>query len=322
VPSGRPSGHLTRGSNPATLASAAQVGQPLIGALSFRETSMFLSWALELGVLLAVALLALRVIWRARAKGSTLVLRRFELRTYPQEPETPVVEIVGRSPGIIAFLLTNMQLEDQTTLTVNNSQVECRSSSLFGHMIKFIPLTRVASVTAGVRKPVEYLVLAAMLLLGGLSGSVAMDDATPVAVAILFAAACTVAYFISKKIILEISSNAGLEVSLRFKPALIEGVPVDIRKALAAVGVIRDLVVWRSRENVLQEARALTDPELAARDALAAAVQVYKAGRKDEAISQLLEVVKRYPSTRAANTARQNLQKLGTGSDHSPNSFT
>ncbi len=76
---------------------------------------------IELLVLLAICFF---VVWRALARSPVLVLRRFELRSHPQKTETPLVEIVGRNPGIIAFMLTVMGLNDQTTFSINTFEVE------------------------------------------------------------------------------------------------------------------------------------------------------------------------------------------------------
>jgi hypothetical protein len=67
----------------------------------------------------------------------------------------------------------------------------------------------------------------------------------PLVGALVIAAILLVGDFTSKSVLFEIKSNAGIEISLCFRPGVIEGAPVDADKALAAAGVIRDLILER-----------------------------------------------------------------------------
>lgn len=196
-----------------------------------------------IAVLVASALAGL--VSSSRAGRAVLALRRFELYCQAQASEAPLIEIVGRRPGIIAFFLALAGLESQTTFRVTPLGVECRLAGLFGDIKRIVPLSRIASTTAGVRKPIGYLIVAGILLIVGPVVAIAMHATEVLAVCFVLIMVFVVAYFLSKQILLEVCSNAGLEISLRFKPSVLEGVPVDVNKALAAAEAIRDLVLGR-----------------------------------------------------------------------------
>ena len=169
-----------------------------------------------------------------------------EVYCTPQASGQPLVEIVGRPAGVIAFVLTVLQLQPQTKLIATDSGIEYEMASLFGQIQKFIPMSRVASMSAGLHKPVGYLIVAGLLFLIGAMISVQIGSSIPIVVALVFQRTFLVGYFISKSVLFEmIKSNAGIEISLCFRPGVIEGMPVDSDVALAAAGVIRDLILER-----------------------------------------------------------------------------
>ena len=142
----------------------------------------------ELMIVVVVLLLALvgPVAW-VRTRHATLVLRSFEVYCTPQASGQPLVEIVGRPAGVIAFVLTVLQLQPQTKLIATDSGIEYEMASLFGQIKKFIPMSRVASMSAGLHKPVGYLIVAGLLFLIGAMISVQIGSSIPIVVALVFA---------------------------------------------------------------------------------------------------------------------------------------
>ena len=313
--------------------------------LSFLGAPSDLATLFVIGGLLILPILA-RMARTGRAVH-TLVLRRFEMRTAPPHPEAPLIEIVGRRQGITAFVLLLMQIDPQTTFEVTASDVSCRSGSLFGFVTTFIPLSRIASVTAGVSKPAGHLIAAAVILVVGFVGSIGSGYAIMFVICLIAALVLAVVYFLSKTILIQVSSNAGPEIMLQFRPNVIEGVPIDAARASEAIAIIRRLATARGSEPVLRRATvetvALADgpngdraseewtstpsavavnpvssvppplpgnQEKTASDALNEAVGLYKARRKAEAIAKLTELVQRWPGTTAAATANGYLAQL------------
>jgi hypothetical protein len=199
-------------------------------------------WVLAAGMMLAIV----AAITRAGKRRVSLALRSFDVHRTPLAPGEPLVQIVGRPAGVIAFILTVLQLQPQTRLTVTDSTIEYETASLSGQLCKIVPLPRVSSMAAGVHKPIAYIIVAGFLFLFGCFLSIESRSSIPTVVAMLIAAILLVGYFLSKTVLFEITSNAGIEISLCFHPSVIEGVPVDSAKAIAAAGVIRDLILARS----------------------------------------------------------------------------
>jgi hypothetical protein len=199
----------------------------------------------------------------ARRSGATLVLQKFSVHQKAQPFGVPIVEIVGRSEGLIAFLLTTMGFSASTKLTVTDSEVRCESASLFGQRFQFIPLRCVGTLAAGLHKPLSYLLVSVILVLFGLCCSFLQGGAAIFAVAIVVAAILVAVYFFSKKFFIEVYPNGGPGISLLFKPSAIEGIPIDVQQALAVIEVIRDVVVGAGRTNPV--AQQPSPPPLKAR---------------------------------------------------------
>jgi hypothetical protein len=314
----------------------------------------FFTNPMELMILAGVLLAIVAPFARAATRRQSLVLRSFDVRCRPQPPGQPLVEIVGRPAGIVAFVLSTLQLQPQTKLSATESGIECETASLFGHLTKFVPLSRVASISAGLHKPVGYLIVAGLLFLVGVAFSASLGSSG--LLLLLVATILVVGYFVSKSVLFEIKSNAGIEISLSFRPGVVEGAPIDAEKALAAAGVIRDLILERrpvvrpeavpidvgsqfadrfpqsmppmpptqhspppfvENEPPVVDGVVQTDgahDEQLAREALREAVRLYKAGNRDAAAAAMSRIIEQYPNTTVAATAQANLTKMRTES--------
>jgi len=272
---------------------------------------------------------------RSRA---TLVLQKFSVYQQPQPAGAPIVEIVGRSQGAIAFILTTMGFSASTRFTVTNCEVRCESSSLFGQRFQFIPLRSVGTLGAGLHKPVGTLMAAAFLIVFGLYCWLFHGSAAAFAIALFIAAILIALYFFAKKFFLEVHPNGGPGISLLFKPSAIEGVPIDIHQALAVVAVIRDVVTNKGAGNVLTQQANFPPPlnrstpstwapspqqtadssphspdldvESQARAAFAHAKQLFDSGQKTQGLRGLEDIVRDYPNTQAGRQAEKNLQRV------------
>ena len=293
-----------------------------------------------LDIAILVGMLSLLVAVRlARRSGATLVLQKFSVHQEPQPEGAPIVEIIGRSQGLIAFMLTTMGFSASTKLTVTNAEVRCESASLFGQRFQFIPLRCVGTLAAGLHKPIMTLLTAAGLVLFGGYCWIFQHSATAFAIAIIIAAALVVLYFFSKKFFIEVYPNGGPVISLLFKPSAIEGVPIDIDQALAVIAVLRDVVASEGRLSVVtqrtnsppplnraplpipvqqQEPTSNNSPrdipaadtESEAKVVFAHAKQLFDSGQKSQAIQVLERIVRDYPSTQAARNAEKSLQRV------------
>jgi hypothetical protein len=149
------------------------------------------------------------------------------------------IEVRGRREGLIPFLLTLAGLSPTTSLSVNEREAVCTSSGLFGISSQSLPLDRVPQVTYGSRKPVEYLFVAASV---GVVGLVTLFFALwrmevmaalgVAVVATMFAGAPIILYYINKRFFLGLHTQGGFPVVLSFKPNVIEGVELNLDRAI------------------------------------------------------------------------------------------
>lgn len=175
--------------------------------------------------------------------GPALVLRKFSVTMAPSKQGAPVIEVEGRKPGVVAFLLTLMGIDTTTKLLVTTRDIQFRKGSLFGEITSMMPLTAVASAHAGFAKPVGHLIAAGVILMASI-GAVGVGGYFAIGMVLLVVAAVlVVAYFLSKKMAVFVESSGGATFGLIFKPSVIEGVTVDIEKVKVVVDVIRELVI-------------------------------------------------------------------------------
>lgn len=186
--------------------------------------------------------------------GPALVLRKFNVTGAASKQEEPVIEIEGRKPGLIAFLLTVIGVDSATSLVVTPRDIRFRKGSLFGEITSMMPLTAVASAHAGFAKPIGYLIAAGLVVLVTLgvamgagsgrrnAGFEGMSSAVLV-VGLVIAGILAIAYVLSKKMAVSVESAGGASFGLVFKRSIIEGVPVDIDKVKVVVDIIRELVI-------------------------------------------------------------------------------
>ena len=272
----------------------------------------------------------------SRNRSSTLVLQKFSLTTAPLQSPTPTIEMVGRMKGLIAFALSLMGFSPITRFTVTGTDLRCESTSLSGQRSQFIPIRCVATVSAGVHKPVSSLVSTATITVFGVYVSFESSSFAPIAIALGIAIALVVSYFLTKKFFIEVHANGGTLLSLLFTPNVIEGVPIDVKQALAVAAVIRDMVL---DNGTVGEVPAITDtpanadpPNLnssspvtanddlanaeyenedVAESLFAEARQFVQVGQRELAVSVLQDIVRRFPDSKVAQKAHRTLQKSG-----------
>jgi hypothetical protein len=174
--------------------------------------------------------------------GPTLVLRRFKI----DETSTAdvLIDIVGRASGILAWLLTVMGFDAETSLKVTDKEVSFRSSSLLGQTHQVVPLPSVSSTHCGYSKPIGYLITGVLFLVGGiLSGLGQRRGGAVMLIGLVIGGILLVAYYLSRKIVISIETSGGMVLGLSFKRSVIENVSVDIEQALKAIGILNQKVI-------------------------------------------------------------------------------
>lgn len=170
--------------------------------------------------------------------GRPLVLREFNM-----DAQAGHVAIVGRKPGIVAFLFTMMGLDATTTFRATPHEIQIHKASLSGQTRLVYPIPNVASAMCGYLKPIQHLFTAAIVFLLGIYQGIALDNGSVMGVALLIAGAFVVAYFLSKKLFVAVESSGGGVEIIAFKPSVIEGVSVDINTAREVIALISQNIV-------------------------------------------------------------------------------
>ena len=281
-------------------------------------------------------------------RANSLVIQKFAISTQPLPMPAPTVEIVGRSRGIVAFFLSLIGFSPITRFILAGNELRCQSASLFGQSSQTIPINHIATLSAGVRKPVGNLVAAAVFLVAGITLSVSTDEVIPTAVGLVLATALVIGYVLAKTFVIMVYPEGGPEIALRFQPNVIEGIPIDVERALNVVAVIRDMVISQdttpptvqpepatvpqdqlvpeqalepesvptSPEPYQPEAEESSLPSASEADEINASALFEEArrraadGRKDEAVALLRGIVDQFPLTVSADQAKQTLSKI------------
>jgi hypothetical protein len=161
---------------------------------------------------------------------SGLVLKRFDVKGEPSARQDLEIEVVGRAPGLMAFLLGAMGLDPVTSLEVTPKAVYFTVNSLAGSTTRVIPMHQITSAYYGYHKPVELLAAAA--------GSIVTGP-----LCIIIAPILIVMYYLRKSLILSIVEYGGVQSSIMFKSSVIEGVSVDEAECARATGILAEFLV-------------------------------------------------------------------------------
>lgn len=167
--------------------------------------------------------------------GPSLVLKQFEIDE--SESSGRLVEIVGRTPGLIGWALSAMGLDAQWRLVIDSSCVMFRKSNIEGESVDLLPMGRVASTSCGHQKPVSYLILA---------GIFAVAAVATFGLTLIVSALLVYLYFTQKNMSISVVSTGGSVLGLQFKPSVIEGVKVDIEQVTRAIDLVNRHVISAS----------------------------------------------------------------------------
>jgi hypothetical protein len=192
-----------------------------------------------------IFLILLYVAWASRKNapsGSVLVLREFQINAHATEGA--VITIRGRVSGLIAWLLTLVDIDTETTLTVTTDRFSLQRASLSGRQVVQAPLATIASTHSAYYQPVWALLMAAWFALAGLvaaaldrsdeSGAKEKDLLAGLIIAVVF----MVIFRLGRKISIFIESGGGKYYGVAFKPSVIEGVSVDLDTALRVSAIL------------------------------------------------------------------------------------
>ncbi len=167
----------------------------------------------------------------SNAGGPVLTLSKFQVNE--NENADILVDISGRGQGAMAWFMTLIKIDVRTYLTISKDAVSFTQASLSGQKIIVAPLNKVSNLLAGYSKPISFLIVSSICLIGGIAASVDlgwMGFAIGLILALIFLAG----YALKKNMTIAIMSD-GMLMGITFKRSIIENVPVDIERVKKAI---------------------------------------------------------------------------------------
>lgn len=176
--------------------------------------------------------------------GPILVLRRFEVTT----EGSPAVLIEGRPSGLVSWILTSAGLETLTVFMVTGEQIRVRRASLSGESHHVAPTTDVSSTQCGYSQPFVLLIVGAIAALFSFLWALYAHSTAAFTGGLLVALVCALIYALQRTMFISVETTGGDRFGVAFKPSVIEGVNVNLPKALQAVARINAIVIARAAE--------------------------------------------------------------------------
>lgn len=174
--------------------------------------------------------------------GPTLVIRRFEINA----DTTPAVLIEGRPSGFFAWIATAIGLDTVTLLMVTNEQIRLKRTSVCGEIHDVIPTTAVSSTQCGYNQPIGLLIFAAINLVLAFLLALYAHSMAVILGGLALGLICTLLYVFQRQIVISVETAGGSRIGIAFKSSAIEGVHVNLQKALQVIARINGIVIARS----------------------------------------------------------------------------
>jgi len=168
----------------------------------------------------------------------TLALTQFKIDS---EADDQVV-IEGRKTGFIQWLLVQLKLGNLYKIHVKKNYISYSAESLNGEELVLTPVQKVASTSCGFKRPIFWLILAAIFILLGLislGGSTKAMFLLYIVIALIFVGL----YYLGKKFFISIQTVGGHSFELAFKKGLLENIPINLSYAKQAIEHINKLVL-------------------------------------------------------------------------------
>ena len=261
---------------------------------------------------------------------AALVLKKWHVSNLESTQENPFVDIVGRKSGILAWVLSLLGVDPTTTFTATNTGVTFHEGSLSGAALAFIPFQNVSSLSWGYFKPWKlalivfiptFIISYMFLILIGFYIVIAISISVIVGISVSL-----LYYFLNRLLTVAVTEMAGHTYSIRFKRSIIENVDVNAEQAEQVYKVLRVLLLSANTNQALQPVaiapvhpstpppngtQFTTDSpeeiETKADLLLNVAKNHLANGAKKLAIETLREIIRIYPTSRAADKARSSL---------------
>lgn len=167
---------------------------------------------------------------------SALVIKEWKASNQPIDSDGNYVRIIGRSGGLISWILALLKVDPTTSIRVSQDRVEFSSASLSGTEHRMIPIGNVCSTYYGYHKPWKAALLLFFLFgfLFNIPGAIASagNNAGISIMGYLFGIVIAVGiallyYFLSRTLTLGFVEHSGVISAIKFKRSVIENVDVN-----------------------------------------------------------------------------------------------
>ena len=264
--------------------------------------------------------------------GTSLVIKTLDLNKRLPTGLNHEIFVVGRREGLISFLLTLVGISPTTTLVVNKKELTCTTSGILGTGIRSISMDRIAQVVSGSKVAFEFILCSIITGVTGLGflfqafwNAEFLAIVGVIITTIVFIAISLLLFYLNKRFYVGVFGQGGWPILLVFKPNVIEGVELNLEKAIELSQVIQSLVV---NAGLSQLKSGLTETPISQSDdddipiaveelsddptkLFLEAQELIQRREREAAISKLQEVVDLFPGTREAEQAQRALKRAG-----------
>ncbi|MDX2136855.1 MAG: tetratricopeptide repeat protein [Chloroflexota bacterium] len=173
-------------------------------------------------------------------------------------PDGVLLEITGRTAGIVGFILDALKLGTTSSLSIRQGEVHFRFSNLAGTEVIMCPFNAIRCAEGGVSKPFWNLVIGLVIALYGLF-SLNTNAVTGVVV-LLIGGAIAATYFLSKDLYITFSTGSMTDTQgLAFSEEIINGNKLNLEMILDAIDRINNHLVSIHTQPAGTASRTLRD---------------------------------------------------------------
>ncbi|MCF7918742.1 MAG: hypothetical protein K9N06_02380 [Candidatus Cloacimonetes bacterium] len=174
-----------------------------------------------------------------KSKVPFLVMTKYDLDE-SLEGET-IIHLVGRRAGFFSWIMHKLNISNRYELILKQDELNFEERSMFGEEIISIPLDSISETRTGHTKPLLLIFLAIIFFISGLllAGSYTV-------ILFVLGVIFVIVYFFGKALSISVRTRGGSVIGIKFKPSFIEGISVDINRAIRTTEIIREVVRKRS----------------------------------------------------------------------------
>ncbi|WP_370680540.1 hypothetical protein [Comamonas sp. GB3 AK4-5] len=173
---------------------------------------------------------------------SALVIKAWKASEQPIDERGNHIAITGREGGLVAWILSKVNIDPTTTILVGSERLEFSSASLSGTQSRLIPLQGVCSTYYGYHKP--WKTAAAISLAAFFMGASMLNQSVIAGLLTMlvgFGVAALI-YFLNRTLTLGFVENSGAVNGIQFKRSVIENIDISEEQAREVCQLMQKLI--------------------------------------------------------------------------------